>query len=75
MGLQEDESRHSGRHQSLDQELGTIKTHFFPHVVSVEESSDTLPAMVSPQYLPLNPLPLMDIVMSIATGDVIADCV
>ena len=44
-------------------------------MASVEESFDTLPAMFSPQYLPLNPLPLMDIVMSIATGDVIADCV
>lgn len=61
--------------QSLGPRVRYHQDSLFPHVVSVEESFDTLPAMVSPQYLPLNPLPLMDIVMSIATGDVIADCV
>ena len=66
---------HAGT-QSLGPGVRYHQDSLFPHVASVEESFDILPAMFSPQYLPLNPLPFTDIVMSIAIeGDVIADCV
>ena len=66
---------HAGT-QSLGPGVRYHQDSLFPHVASVEESFDILPAMFSPQYLPLNPLPFTDIVMSIyIEGDVIADCV